>query len=261
MRTMYLGTPSTPQSSWLILAVLVAAMLVAEYVGWFAPVLATTERSVIPLKTQITQESVHFFNSLSVIVSTSHNTVELRELRTEHSKALARIGELETIEKEYQDLQRIYSGNVGKQSIVSTLAPISSYTMPTLGIGEAAGIQKGSLVFDSGTLLGIVGQTTQQQARVRLLQQGDLELVAQTESGAQGIVRATGKTLFLQEVPSSLSVQRGERVSTVGQEGVPSGLLLGVITTEDSSSSSPSKSFVLEQLQSFFGTTLVEVRR
>ncbi len=259
MRSLQLGTPTTASTTWLVLVMGVILFAFAEYLGWFFPVVAMSEKLLVPIKVTSSKVVAQSVEAVEMVRSPATVSPEIHQLASGYSRALARISELEVVAKEYQDLARMCSVQSGKKSTTSVFAPISSYATPTLGIGSQSDIKPGFLLFDSGTFLGVVSQVTEQQAKVSLVQAGGLELVAQTESGVQGIIRGDGKNIHLREVPSSLTVATGERVVTAGQKGIPKGLLIGVVTQEDGAASAPTKSFEVNQLRSFFSTTLVEV--
>lgn len=241
-----------------IAGVFLLFLVLGERVGWFSPLLTRVEELIVPAKIQIAVGVHSLASNIHVVVGGSGTSQREFELQQQYTRALARISELEVIEKEYADITRLQANRASNKEVV--YAPVVSYAQPMIGAGSSAGISSGAPLFNAGVLLGFVTESTESQARVVLLHQVSSNgLVVETESGIQGLARGDGKKVKMQEVPVSASVKLGERVVTFGQEGVPKGLFVGSIGREEQSPAAPTKTFIIDQPQSFFATTVVEL--
>lgn len=241
-----------------IAGVFLLFLMLGERVGWFSPLLTRLEKLIVPAKMQVAIGAHSLASNLYVVVGGSSTSQRELELQEQYTRALARISELEVIEKEYTDITRLQADRASNKEVV--YAPVVSYTQPMIGAGSSVGITSGTPLFNAGVLLGFVTESTESQARVALLHQVTSNgLVVETEKGVQGLARGDGKKIKIQEVPVNASVKLGERVVTFGQEGVPKGLFVGTIGSEERSPTASTKTFVIDQPQSFFTTTIVEL--
>ncbi len=250
----------TKKTDWLLVCGLVVVVALAEHVGWLSPVVHGAERAALPAKKLGVQVVLGVTWPFRTFFANYEYAERLQELELAHAKAQARIGQLEQIEQENEDLRRLLSSLPTSDARTFMLAPISSYSAPSVAIGAKHGVQSGSLVMFSETFLGVISDVTEQQARVRLLRQRNgPSVIARTENGIQGILRGDGKTVRLEEVPRTFAIKKGERVVTVGQEGIPAGLFVGIAGSSEAHDASPVQSVPIDQLQSFYDATVVEV--
>jgi rod shape-determining protein MreC len=262
MQGVYAGQRSREKQQWLLLLGVVLVLAVAEQVRWFLPISTAAEQFFMPSKVlgvQVVSALTWPFRAVFVEYDQAER---LQELQRQHTVALARIGELERVEKENADLRRLLDASSQLQERAFAIAAITSYASPSIGIGSASGIQAGALVFFSDTLLGVVSAISDNQAKIQLLKQAQgAGFVAKTESGVQGVLRSDGKVLYLEEVPRTAVIPRGERVVTVGQEGMPEGMFIGITGATTVAEAAPVQAVVVDQLHSFYDATVVEVLR
>jgi cell shape-determining protein MreC len=230
-----------------------------EWMGFQQSVRSFFENSLNPLLAKTKQGTDYFFMPFLGLKQQRKAASKLRDLEQAHSRLLARVAQLEDLEKENQSLRELINANQDRQKIVIA-SPITSYGFPSISLGESQGIQTGKPVLAAKTLVGIIGKTTPHQARVILLpQMEDQYILAKTQAGVEGLVTGDGKNIIMTEIPPDVSLKPGEKVVTVGQNNLPPNLFIGQIQRIIDSPTSPVQTAVIEQLVSFYEVTIVEV--
>ena len=232
---------------------------ILQQIGWAALVQATTHPVVLPIQ----QKTLGILRSIEApIVSVPRwyrSQARLAELQVQYSSALARISDVERLERENEELRKLLSSNTQVQRIIA--APIVSYSLPTIAAGSEAGVQEGQLVYSSGTVLGHVTKISPRSAQITLLSSKNAEpILAETDTGVQGIVKGTGTRIILTQVMTSDQLIPGSRITAVGQPGVPPGAFLGTVGQITSRSSEPVTTATVDQITSFYTAVLVEVQ-
>ncbi len=186
---------------------------------------------------------------------------ELATLKRSHAETLAKLSELEGVQKENVALHELINiqGPVVKKKVLAV--PIISYSLTAIARGSNSGIQNGALVFVADTLVGRVTTVEENQAFVTLFSDPEsLPILVQTEAGIQGVLIGTGKQLKLTQLPTQTEIKKGDRVMTVGQPGIPQGLFVGIISAVESTPTAPMQTAIIDQLNSFYTSSLVEIR-
>ena len=80
-----------------------------------------------------------------------------------------------------------------------------------------------------------------------------------TESGVEGVIFGDGKNVVMHHIPREIQVTEGERVFTIGQQGIQKNMFVGKIGRITADPSAPTKEAVIDQYVSFFDSVLVEV--
>ena len=84
--------------------------------------------------------------------------------------------------------------------------------------------------------------------------------MVRTQSGVEAVVDGDGRNVLLTHIPRSVELNEGERVVTVGQEGVEKNILIGVVKKINHSPSDSTNTYIINQLVSFYSAVLVEVK-
>ena len=138
--------------------------------------------------------------------------------------------------------------------------PIVSSATPLVWLGEASDVQPGWLVLYKDTVLGKVTAVDGQYARVGLLVASeDFSLLVQTQEGVKGIARAQNGVVVVTNITPEAVLMPGERVTTVGQPGVAPGKFVGLITAIERDVSKSYQTASIDQLVSFYQTSIVEI--
>lgn len=97
--------------------------------------------------------------------------------------------------------------------------------------GEDDQIQTGDVVILKDILLGLVSSTQKAVASVRLLSDPASKVLAQTQSGAKGVVVGEfGSQMKITKVLLEETLTSGDLVTTTGDENFPQGLVVGKIS-------------------------------
>lgn len=187
---------------------------------------------------------------------------QLEDLQYRYSEAAAELGRLRQLEEENTALTAMLADEQLRRETVTITAPITSFAQTFVAAGSDSGVREGAAVLANGSLLGLVESVSATQARVLLLT-NMLEggIVAETATGVRGLIKGNGRDALLTEVESTADLTRGELVYTVGQMGVPRGLLLGRIAQLiEQNPSQATRTARLEQLVNFYELSLVEIR-
>ena len=187
---------------------------------------------------------------------------KLEDLEYRYREASVQLVELEALREENQALRSLLvnTDQVAAKNLIAK--PISSFAKPVLAIGSDSGLQIGSLVLGEGNLLGVIEDSSRQQARVLLLKHMlDQGVVAKTESGVKGIVKGDGRHILLTEVASDATLNLREQVLTVGQEGISPNIFIGrIISLKELDPAKSIQEAILEQDVNFYELSLVEVQ-
>lgn len=186
---------------------------------------------------------------------------DLVALRRSHAETLAKLSELEALQKENATLRGLIDtqGPVVKKKVLAV--PITSYSLTAIARGSSSGIQPGALVLVADTLLGRVTEVEENQSFVTLFSDpASQPVLVQTEAGIQGVLIGTGKHSKLTQLPTQTEIKKGDRVVSVGQPGIPQGLFIGIVSSVEQSATAPMQTASIDQLNSFYTSSLVEVR-
>ncbi len=182
------------------------------------------------------------------------------QLGAEVSRLNARVLELEYVQNENAELRKLLENTDRANTESSITSPLVSLAYPAIAAGENQGIKVGSAVLISGTIVGVVTEVLETQSKVALLSNRSVPpILAQTESGAEGIVVGNGRQVQLTQIPRDVNVHVGERVATSGQEGIAKNIFIGKVTRVEENDSAPTRTAVIEQQVSFYDALIVEV--
>lgn len=185
---------------------------------------------------------------------------KLQALEVQYSQAITQLQDLEQTRAENRTLRRLIENSDRTLHTTIVTAPVVSFAQPAVLIGSDQGVQVGSIVVGDGTVLGVLSEVYPTSSRVELLSQLQHKpILAQTQSGAQGLIRGEKGNIWLTEIPSDVTVLIGERVTTVGQVGIPKGLLIGVVGSVSALPQDATQHIQVRQLVSFYTTAIVEV--
>ncbi len=252
-----------------ILCLAVVSIFMLERVGWARTLQQTTLTVLQPIEYLGMRSASILEFPFYLIDQERKNAAEVSNLKQAYARALARLSELEAVEKENEALRVVIEGdgstaqgsNANRREKKQLAAPIISYAMTAIALGSADGIQEGALVYISDTLMGRISTVSKNQSQVLLFQTRDSQpVLVQTESGVQGLLVGTGKRVEVTQLPIQAVINPGERLTTVGQPDIPSGQFVGVVATVSKPATAPMQTAVVDQLHSFYAAPLVEVR-
>ena len=240
---------------------LMCSIFVLQRVGWSD--LAT--KSIGSFSTPMTQflaNSVFFVEQpLFALDNMFNSSAELSVLKVKYAQATAELAELDKVKAENAQLRSMIENKHLVLTERTIASPIVSYAYPAVSVGETQGVHPGSLVVLSDTMIGRVIQTQLNQSRIELLNNVDAEpVLAVTESGYQGLLKGNGKGVVLTQLPPDAELEIGERLVSVGQAGVKSGIFLGVVAGNNFAATAPTKTVPVDQLVSFYTAALVEIQ-
>jgi len=245
---------------WIVMGITSLLLLVGVQFPFFQTIQQqTTELLVFPAPAyqaigKILQEPLVFFRSKIELQTT------IRDLQQKYAQALVELAQLESLKKENKQLKELVTViDDSKQVRITT--PLVSYAQPSIVGGIQEGIKQGSVVVWSGQLFGVVTEVGHGISRVSLLQDtSSPRVLVKTETGVQGILHGTGKVIELTHVPVTEQLKVEQRVLTIGQEGIPAGLLVGIISQVKIDPADPIQSALISQPMSFFEQDVVEIR-
>lgn len=137
---------------------------------------------------------------------------------------------------------------------------ILSYPFCLISTNNGAAPKLGAMVTADGALLGMISRSTVYAAKVKLLNQTDgVPILAITDSGVSGLVVGDGQKVVLTQVPNTIEIKLGEKVTTLGQLEIKPGLLLGFIGESLGEPTDPTRKYVINQPLNFNKLTEVEV--
>ena len=184
----------------------------------------------------------------------------VRQLTEQLAQAEGVIAELGQLQAENAQLRGLLENRHLQVKPRRLARPIVSSITPLIWLGEASEVQSGWLVLYKDTVLGQVAAVNGQYARVNLLTTSStISILVQTERGIKGIAKAdSGRVVVLNIAPDEL-IELGDRITTVGQPGVAPGKFIGLVTAVERDPQTAVQTLVLDQLVSFYQTSVVEI--
>lgn len=185
---------------------------------------------------------------------------QVRSLSLEVSALQSRVAELEYVESENKALRALLENSDRTLDEVRVTTPIVSLAYPAVSVGSEDGVSKNRAVVLSGTLVGVIDEVFPEQSKVLLLSQSQLKpVLVRTESGVEGVVMGDGRGVIMKHIPREIEIEEGERVFTLGQEGIRKNMFVGKIGRITADPSAPTKEAIIEQYVSFYDAVVVEV--
>lgn len=247
--------------SWVYLSVVILILILLEFVGLDSFVRRQVEASAQPLMRVTTNIGFVLKSPYQVFADSYHASKRIQDLESRYSESLAMIGQMEALKEENQALRQIIENTDRKISTSIVSSAIVSYGEPYISSGSEEGVEVGDLVMLSNTLLGFVAKVSPHQAEVTLLDQISKNTVlVKTSSGAEGALVGDGKKIIIQEISKNDPVSVGDVVFTLGQKGVERDILIGKINFISDPAEAATKEAFVEQLVSFYDSTVLEVR-
>lgn len=239
-------------------------VVVVAVIGDFFGAWGSLRQLVEPLTTAIelpfvrlSQKSITTSRDIALMWQ---NSQKLAALELQYSQALFEVQDLQSVRAENRELRRMLENTDRTLAKTVITAPVISFARPAVLVGQADGVLDQASVVSKGTLLGFVSQVGQKSSQVTLLIENDTKpLLVQTENGVQGLLVGDGREIRLTEVPVDAKVMIGERVTTVGQQGIAKNLLIGVVDSVEALPQDAVLNIKIKQLVSFFTTDIVEV--
>lgn len=189
-------------------------------------------------------------------------TARLEDLQYRYSETAAISIKVESLEKENQELRKILENSDRSYQQTIITAPVISFAQSFVAAGSQSGVKAGSAVLYKGTLLGLIDEVEDRQSSVRLLSNFfDSGILAETNVGTKGLLKGNGREIIFTEIPSDANLEIGQLVFTTAQANLEKGLLIGRVArilTENQASAT--KTAIIEQMLSFYETSLVEIK-
>lgn len=260
----YQFSESTISSQSQVLTSLAVIVLVAvmEFFGLLQPLRIGSEWILVPVM-QWSSGVVHTMELPYFVLRQSfQNYTYVQDIELRYAEAVAQLSELESLKKENLELRQFIGKTNSAEANKELVAPILAYGQPYIGKGQRDGVHTGDLVLIAQILIGRVNEVSESQASVTLFSSvSSLPILVQTESGVTGVLVGNGSQVIIKEIPQDAHLQVGERVTTVGQAEVPTGLAVGRIQSVSSSAVNSSQFAVVDQVVSFYQSRVVEVQQ
>lgn len=189
-----------------------------------------------------------------------HQAQEIRELKVRYALLMARQQELEHVLRENESLKKMLDMPVLTRK-EQRVASVYSYTFPALASGRNAGLAEGMSVLADGVLVGTIIEVKESTARVELLQSrpSDEAVLVQTELGVLGLMTSKLGRLIVTHIPLSAQVRGGDKVFTVGQEGIAPRKVIGIVHSVKDDPHAGIREAEIVQPSTFFSTAIVTV--
>lgn len=241
--------------------VLVLIIFIGEWLGLIAPLTSSLELVTQPALIRMKNWGAAINQPVSLTKKSFSAARRVQELEKDYSSALAMISKLEYIELENQELRRLLETQARPHPVIIS-SQVVSYGLPSVSVGKDSNVSKGQPVLAAQTLVGLIGEVSTHQSRVNLLDQKTYQpILAETESGIEGIIIGDGKKILFTQIPKDVELVIGERVVTSGQELISPRLLIGQIQEVIDKPAAPTKQAVIKQGVSFYETPILEVQQ
>ncbi len=251
---------------WFLITIMVVVLVLLELIGVNANLMKQSRELIMPairLEVKMVTGLYSFVDSVSTFQTAARR---VQDLEIKLAYAMAQLTQLEQVKQENEHLRQLLNSSNRTLEPVVISSPVLSLAKPAVKLpvksdqAEIA-VKLGSPVLVHGTLTGIVASFSHDVAYVDLLWQKDCPpILAETNTGVQGIIQGDGKRVLLTEVPTEAELEVGQRVITSGQESIDQGLYIGEIQSLRSGAEAAVKTAVVEQYVSFYEAEIVEIR-
>lgn len=242
------------------MTVILASLLLVEYVGLGRPFRAMMEAIVSPFLAVGHTVVVSFEYPIRTLQTAVGASQKIRALESQYANALAELSILEGVRAENEELRALLEDTDRSANQVLIASPIFSQARSAIDAGTLDQVKVGQVVLVKGTVVGLIAEVSERFSLITLLAElQEQSLVVETASGYRGLIKGDGKHILLTEVPHDAAIAVGEAVVTVGQPGVPRDVLVGTIARDTTKSESPTKTFIIEQNLSFSEARMVEL--
>lgn len=244
----------------LLSVVVLGSVLLLSITGLFS----YFQSGVVRVSSPVVQKNAEVLSAamwpLQSIFSGIKRDEKIKNLSFEVSALQSRVAELEYVQEENKALRTLLENSDRTLSEVRVTTPIVSLAYPAVSAGSNDGMQPNRAVVLSGTLIGMITEVLPEQSRVALLSQPHIKpILVRTESGVEGVAIGDGRAVMMKHIPREIEVKEGERVFTLGQEGIRKNMFVGKVGRVIANPSSPTKEAVIEQYVSFYDALVVEV--
>lgn len=254
--------PETPNYAKELVVVIFLSVLfgMVELVGWYRPIRGVIEFIGVP----INSAQVRFVQAIATpgqyLVQSFNQAEKTKQLEENYAAALSQLSELEKLRQENQALRSLLENSDRTLESRKITSPLISLSKPTIAAGVSEGVAVGNMVTARGVLLGLVEEVSEHQSSVALLSGRESSpVLAETEGNIQGIIEGNGRRVIFTQVPRDYELEVGQRVVTLGQPGIPSGIFIGTIEEVITNQAAPVHSAILSQQVSFYQMPVVEV--
>ena len=243
-----------------IFLLLFLASSVLELFGLTNSLKQFTQLIIQPISTAQVAVVAQISKPYLLLVHTWNKGLYTQELERAHARALVQLTELELVQQENAELRKLLETTEKRPESRVVTAPITSFAFPAVAVGAEQTIAVGDLVAYEGSLLGSITAVEQFYASVSLLSaRSEKRLLVVTESEVQGLLVGDGRNVLLTQVRNQDRLVVGERVFTMGQEGVPRGMLIGTIRSIKVNPAAATQQAIIQQYSSFYDLAIVEI--
>ena len=218
-------------SQFLTLVFLSFLLLFFDKLGFLRPVRSVLQMILVPVKSSLYSQGLRAKREISVIFKIRSLDKENQRLKKELAEAFSQLSLLGKLEEENRILREQFQLSQESDWQTTPAFVIGRNRFLQIDRGKRDGLKEGMAVVFKNILIGRVCQVTQYSSSVRLATDPDSKILAKTQNGAYGILSGRYQVgLVLEKVLPEKELSENDLVLTRGQEGIPSGLLLGKIT-------------------------------
>jgi len=237
-------------------------LVVLFFSGYLAVALGLIQRPLISTGT--------WFSGITDSLRSRSSLISENELLQNQIESLAVYeAELETLRAENENL-KLQLGYISEQSWQHTTAHVTTRSVGptesliTIDQGEEQGIVIGNPVIAAdGILIGKISSVSNNTSVVQLLNDRSSKTASTilNSSRTLGLVEGTGGTLLdFRYIPQNVELAENDLVVTSGLEnGVPSGLVIGMINNIETDPNEPFQTAVIEPIIDYRVYTMVTV--
>lgn len=246
----------------LVLLIIIFFVMLFDFVGWFNGLRYLGEKISNPVLAFNVRLVEKLSRPYDYFVFSFTKSRYLKQLESDYAQALAKLNELDALKAENKELKKFLGASdrrIAEKTIIGS--PILSLAYPAVGVGSVSGVKENDMVLIDDVLVGTTETVTEYQSKVSLLSsRRKKRILARTESGIEGVIDGDGRNVLLTHIPRSTEIKEGERIVTVGQEGIEKNILIGTVKKVNNSPSDSTSTYIVSQLVSFYDAVLVEVK-
>ncbi len=244
-----------------ILILLILLFALFEFVGWFSKIETVANKWLTPIYTVDISLVQKIKTPYNFIIFSFNKFKYMDQLESRYTKSLSELSELDKLREENAALRKLIENRDIKIQKTIISAPIISLAYPAVGVGSNDGVERNDMVLSNGMLVGTIDDVGNYQSKVSLLSRHrNSKILAKTESGVEGVIDGDGKNVLLTQVPRNFDLINGDRVVSVGQEGIDRNILIGTLRIIDNNPSAPTQTAIVVQDITFYDAILLEVK-
>jgi len=216
---------------FLVLVLISICLFVIDSLGWVRAIRRGIENVLVPVEKAVYSASRLVGVPLEMVRFSRSGMARITDLERQLAQLSVDTVRVYELEKENEAMRKLLGVSLPPQWSYVPAAVIGKGEKLALGVGEIHGLRGGEAVVWQDIFLGTVASVSKRQSVVRLLVDPESRVSTFVpRSGIDGLlVGRFGSQMVFSQVLQAGDLREGDLVATLGESGIPRGLLVGKV--------------------------------